>query len=153
MSTRTKLFAAAAALGVLVLALSRGEEPTAQRRALEADRMATYVPPGGTLVDADAQNEGTSLGKPVSARYTRLFELAPGSAERALEHARAAAVAAGWAPLEPTPSSGFPEVFSADKRVPTGRLELGVTLFQDSRVLPDDVEPPALLVSLRHLGP
>ena len=30
--------------------------------------MATYVPPGGTLVDTDSQNEGTTLGKPVLAR-------------------------------------------------------------------------------------
>jgi hypothetical protein len=34
----------------------------------------------------------------------------------------------------------------------SGRIELGITLFEDSLVLPDDVKPPALLVSLRHQG-
>ena len=38
-------------------------------------------------------------------------------------------------------------------RLPTGRAQLAVTILRDSRVLPDDVEPPALLVSLRHFGP
>ncbi len=150
MSTRTKILAAAAALGVLVIVLARGEEPSAQLRALEADRMAAYVPPGGTLVDTDSQNEGTSLGKPVSARYTRMFEIAAGTGEPALDHARAAATAAGWV-VHP-PSRAFPNVFVADKTVPSGRVELGVALFLDSRLLPDGVTPPTLQVSLRHLG-
>jgi hypothetical protein len=152
LSTRTKILVAAAALGVLVIALSRGE-PSSRVRALEADPMAAYVPPGGKLVDTDSQNEGSSLGKPVFARYTRMFEIAPGTADRALEDAHAAAVSAGWVPLEATPSRAFPDVFVADKRLPSGGAHLGVTVFLDSRVLPDDVKPPALLVSLRHNGP
>ena len=68
MSTRTKILAAVGALAFLVIVLSRGgEESSAQLQALEADPMATYVPPGGTLVDTDTQNEGTSLGKPVAS--------------------------------------------------------------------------------------
>ncbi len=155
MSTRTAIFVAAAALGVLAIALTRGGEPSTRLRALEADPMATYVPPGGRLVDTNSQSEGSTFGKPVFARYTRMFEIAPGTTDRALEGARAAAVSAGWVPLDVTPSisRAFPNVFAADKRLPSGEVHLGVTVFLDSRVLPDDVEPPALLVSLRHNGP
>jgi len=151
MTTRTKILAAVAALGLLVIALSRGEEPSAQRRALEDDPMATYVPPGGTLVETDSQNEGSSLGKPVFARTTRMFEIAAGSGARALEDARAAATSAGW--VVEAPSTAFLDVLVADKRVPSGRIALGVTVFRDSQILPDDVTPPALQVSLRHVGP
>jgi hypothetical protein len=149
LSTRTKILAAVAALAVLVIVLGRGGESSARLQALEADPMATYVPPGGSLVDTDSQNEGTSLGKPVSARYTRMFQLSAGKAARALEHAREAATAAGWVQVGRTDA----RVYAADKRVPSGRTELAVTLFRDSLLLPDDVKPPALLVSLRHLGP
>ena len=142
MSTRTKIFAAAAALGVLVIVLARSEEPSAQLRALEADRMATYVPPGGTLVDADSQNEGFSLGKPGSARLTRLFKLSAGSSAPALADARSTATAAGWKLADELGA----------KRVASGRLELVVVLVEDARLLPDGVQPPALSVSLRHLG-
>jgi hypothetical protein len=147
-STRTKILAAVAALAVLVMVLGRGEEPSARLQALEADPMATYVPSGGTLVDTDSQNEGSSLGKPVSARYTRMFQLSPGAAARALEHAREAAEASGWVQV-----GRNERVYAADKRVPSGRIDLAVTLFRNSLLLPDDVKPPALLVSLRHLCP
>ena len=149
MSTRTKILVAVAALAVLVIALSRGgDEPSARLEALEADPMATYAPPGGTLVDTDSQSEGTVLGEPVSASYTRIFELGAAAVAQALEHAREAAVAAGWTTV------GKPNVrgFVAGKREPSGPVELGVTLFQDSLLLPDDVKPPALQITLRHLG-
>ena len=69
MSTRTKILAAVAVLAVLVIVLTRGgEAPSAQLQALEGDPMASYVPPGGTLVDTVTQKEGTSLGKPVPAQ-------------------------------------------------------------------------------------
>ena len=147
---RIAIIAVTAVIGILVFALTR-DEPSAQLQALEADRMARYVPPGGTLVDTDSQNEGSTFGKPVSARFRRMFELAPGSSGRALEHARTAATAAGWMPMPP--SLAFPNVLVADKRLPTGRAHLSVTIFRDSRALPEDVDPPALLVSLRNLGP
>ncbi|HUQ22040.1 MAG TPA: hypothetical protein VM049_03410 [Gaiellaceae bacterium] len=148
MSRRTALFAGAIALGFLAIVLGRGGEPSARVRALEADPMATYVPPGGTLVDTDSQNEGTSLGKPVFARYTRMFQLSKSPA-RAFQDASGEAKAAGWIQV------GNPDahVFVADKRAPSGRIELAVTLFEDSRLLPAEVKPPALLVSLRHNGP
>ncbi len=151
MSTRTAILVAAAALGVLVLALARGEEPSAQLQALKADPMATYAPPGGTLVQTRSQNEGSSLGKPVSARYTRMFQIGAGTGERALERAAKAAADAGWA-VGPR-STAFPDVVGADRSVPSGRIQLHVSVFRDSRILPDGVRPPALQVSLRHLGP
>lgn len=147
MSTRTKILVAVAALGVLVIFLAGGEEPSAKLQALEDDPMASYVPPGGTLVDTDSQNEGTSLGKPVFARYTRMFELPPGTAEDALRHARAAALDAGWKEV-----GSKDDVFSADRTLPTGGAHLGLTIFRDARILPEDVRPPALLVNLRHRG-
>lgn len=148
MSTRTKILAAVAVLAVVVIALSRGEEPDARLEGLKSDPMASYVPPGGTLVDSDSQNEGTSLGKPVSATYTRMFELSATVAAQALDHARAAAVAAGWKPV----AQQEPGSFVAGKQLPSGRAELAVSLFRDSLLLPKDVTPPALQISLRGLG-
>ena len=149
MSTRTKILAAVGVLAVLVIVLSRGgEDSGAQLRALEDDPMAAYVPPGGTLVDTETQNEGTSLGKPVPAQYTRMFELTAAEAAGALEDAREAAVAAGWTPTETPGERGF----VAEKRAASGRLELAVVEFRDALLLPKDVKPPALQISLRHLG-
>ena len=149
MSTRTKILVAVAALAVLVIALSRGgDEPSARLQTLEADPMATYAPPGGTLVDTDSQSEGTVLGEPVSASYTRIFELGAAAVAQALEHAREAAVAAGWTTEGEPNERGF----VAGKREQSGPVELGVSLFRDSRLLPDDVKPPALQITLRHLG-
>jgi hypothetical protein len=148
-STRAKILAGVAALAVLVLILSRGgEAPSARLQALEDDTMASYVPPGGTLVDSDSQDEGTSLGKPVSAQYTRMFELSAAAAAQSLERAREAAVAAGWKPAETSGERGF----VAEKRVPSGRLELAVVRFRDSLLLPNSIKPPALQISLRHRG-
>ncbi len=147
MSTRTKILAAVAALAVLVIVLSRGEEPDARLQGLKSDPMATYMPPGGTLVDAKSENEGTSLGKPVSASYTRMFELGADAAAQALDHAGEAAVAAGWKIGEREPRA-----FVAEKTLPSGRAELVVGLFRDSLLLPKDVTPPALQISLRGLG-
>jgi hypothetical protein len=148
-STRTTILAAVAAavFGVLVVLLARGEDPSAQLQALEEDAMARYVPPGGTLVDTDSQNEGSSLGKPIFARHTRTFELPVGTAQNALRHARAAALASGWKEV-----GSDDDVFAADRMLPTGGAHLGVTVFRDARILPEDVRPPALRVSLRHRG-
>jgi hypothetical protein len=148
-STRAKILVGVAALGVLAFFLVRGAEPTAHVRSLEADPMATYVPPGGTLVDTDSRNEGSALGEPVLARYTRLFQLTRRGSEGAVKDARARAKASGWTQVRRADA----RVFLADKRAPSGRLELNITLFEDSLLLPHDVKPPALLVSLRRTGP
>ena len=147
MSTRTKLLVAVAALAVLVFALDRGGEPSPERNALDADPMASYAPPGGTLVDTDSGNSGTSLGKQVDATYTRLFQLGESKAPQVLPHARGAATDAGWTVTETTERG-----FLAERNVPSGRLELAVTLVENALLLPDDVEPPALSVSLSHLA-
>ena len=118
-------------------------------RALESDPMATYVPPGGRLVDTDSRNEGSALGEPVLARYTRLFQLTRRAPMRAVEDARARAKASGWTHVDRADA----RVFVADKRAPSGRMELNITLFEDSLLLPRHVKPPALLVSLRRTGP
>jgi hypothetical protein len=146
-SNRTKILAAVGVLAVLVVVLSRGEEPSARLQGLKSDPMATYLPPGGMLVDSKSENEGTSLGKPVSASYTRMFELGADAAAQALDHARAAALAAGWKLGEREPRA-----FVAEKQLASGRAELVVSLFRDSLLLPKDVTPPALQISLRGLG-
>ena len=148
MSTRTKILAAVAALAVLVIALSRGGEPSAQLQQLQEDPMASYVPPGGTLVDSDSRGEGTSLGKRVQAQVTRLFQLPAGQGRRALADAREEAAAGGWGPV----AASTTRALVARKQLPDGRGELTVVRVEDARLLPKDVQPPALSVSLRHLG-
>jgi hypothetical protein len=147
LSTRTKVFVVAAALAVVVLVLARGEEPSEQMQALRDDPMASYAPTGGRLVDTESQNEGTSLGRPVLATYTRLFQL-PGGSAGPLEDARSAAAAAGW---ELTAATAGKSVVGS-KRVGSGPIELTLVLVEDPRLLPKDVKSPALSVSLRHLG-
>ncbi|HET8953608.1 MAG TPA: hypothetical protein VFN44_24005 [Solirubrobacteraceae bacterium] len=149
MSTRTAILAAVAALAVVVVVLSRGQEPSARLQALEEDRMAAYVPPAGRLVDTESRNEGTALGRPVPARLTRLFALPSADGSAALADARRAAAAAGWTPNGAADAAPL----IAGKRLPSGRVELTVSVLEDARLLPKDVTPPALLVSLRHLGP
>ena len=148
MSTRTKILVAVAALAVLVLALSRGDDSTPELDALEGDEMGMYVPRGGTLVDTDSQTGGTVLGMPVSASYTRLFELPEADAARALADTEATAKRAGW---QTTQASGG-RAFSAEKQVGPARLALAVVLVKDARLLPEGVAPPALSVNLRRLA-
>ncbi len=150
MSTRTKILGAVAVLAVLVIVLSRGgEDSGAQLQALEADPMAAYVPPGGTLVDTESQNEGTSLGKPVPAQYTRMFELT---------------AAAGRGSARACPCGGRGGGVDADRRSPasaalsprSGRRRAASSSPSSSSgtrsCYPTDVKPPALQISLRHLG-
>ena len=148
MSNRTKILVAVGALAVLVIALSRGGEPSPEVQQLKNDPIASYVPPGGTLIDSDSRGAGTSLGRPVQAQLTRLFQLAAGQGERALADAGDAAEASGWAAVG-TPTD---RAVVARKQLPGGRAELTVTLVEDGRLLPEDAKPPALSVSLRQLG-
>ena len=148
MNRRTGILAAAVALGVLAFALGRGEDTSGRVHALEADPMARYVPPGGTLVDTDSLPEGFSFGKPVSATYAHLFQLSGAGSARVLADVRAKAEAAGWTEVGSANSRGF----TADKRTPSGGIQLVVKLFEDSLLLPRGVKPRALLVSLRRTG-
>ena len=147
MSTRTKILAAVAALAVLVLALSRGGEPGPDLEQLKDDPMASYVPPAGTLIDSDSRSEGTSLGRPVPAQVTRLFQLQAAQGQRALADARDEAAARGWTTVGTRTGRGF----VARKQLTDGRGELTVALVEDPRLLPEDAKPPALSVSLRQL--
>ena len=148
MSARTKILVAVGALAVLVIALSRGGEPSPEVQQLQDDPTASYVPPGGTLIDSDSRGAGTSLGRPVQAQVTRLFQLAAGQGQSALADARDVAEASGWAAVG-TPTD---RAFVARKQLLGGRAELTVTLVDDARLLPKDAKPPALSVSLRQLG-
>ena len=148
MSTRTKILVAVGALAVLVIALSRGGEPSPEVQQLQDDPMASYVPPGGTLIDSDSHGKGTSLGRPVEAQVTRLFQLAAGQGQRALADAGDEAEVSGWT----TVGTSTDRAIVARKQLPGGRAEITVTLVEDDRLLPEDAKPPALSVSLRQLG-
>ena len=89
----------------------------------------------------------SASGQPIAVLRDLEFELPPGTAEEALGHARAAALAAGWAHV-----ASEAGVFAADKTLATGGGHLGITVFRDARILPKDVRPPALQVNLRHRG-
>lgn len=153
MSNKAIVVAAAAVLAVAAaIALWARDEPSAQLQALQADQIAEYEPAGGELVDTDEQNEGKTFGKPVAARYARLFVLPAANPEGALEDALAAAKAAGWSVEEPRHGALGGLVGQGSKQLSTGPARLAMTLFLDATVLPDDVRPPALRISLEHLG-
>lgn len=78
------------------------------------------------------EDQGTSLlEKPVRAEYTRLFELSPGDPKRQLVHALAAAAAAGWTVDDDAIWRSFRGnlVQSGERRLPTGRARLSITVF------------------------
>ena len=72
------LVAAAAASVVIVTALVTRDDPSEQQRALRDDPLARYEPPGGDLLYARGDNEGTTFGKPVRADYRLMFRLPSG---------------------------------------------------------------------------
>ena len=146
------MIAAAAVLGLAVFALVPGKEPSAELQALESDPMAAYAPSGGTLVDTRLRNEGIELGRSVHAELSRLYELGRGSGEPRLQHARRAAVAAGWSHLSAEFQVAGARAFRATRRLEGGRAELTVTVYVRATLLPKDVDPPALQVTLRRLG-
>jgi hypothetical protein len=147
------IVAAAAVLAVAAtIALRARDDPSGELRALQSDPMAVYAPADGTLVDTDEQNEGTTFGKPVAARYTRIFELPAGDPERALADAVAAAEAGGWT-IDTGPRASLGDLVALGSRsLRTGKAELALTLFTGERPAPGDITAPALRVSLEHLG-
>ena len=134
-----------AALGLLVIVLARGGgEPSAQRQALEHDPMASYVAPGGR---SSTPTPGTRARPSASRSKPRT--------RGSFSCARAPRRSTAPAPRRPRPGTVGETTergFLAERRVASGRLELAVTLIEDAQLLPDDLEPPALSVSLRHLG-
>jgi hypothetical protein len=150
-SNKAIVVAAATVLAVAAtIAIRSRDAPGAQLQALRADPMAEYAPAGGELVDTDEQNEGTTFGKPIAARYTRTFEVPAGESERILEDAVAAAEAGGWAERSQEVSLGD-LVALGSKELPTGKAQLALTLFTGVRPVPGDLSAPALRVSLEHL--
>lgn len=157
MGSRTRIGTAVAALAAaavtVALAGCGGDEPSAQLAALEEDPMAAYEPAGAELVDTEEQSEGeTTLGKPQLARHARVFALGAADGEEALEAALAAARDAGWTFEGPVQDGVGGKVGLATKRLETGRARLAVSLLTDERVLREGVSPPALKISLEHLG-
>jgi hypothetical protein len=122
---------------LLVAALAGcGGDGDAGLRALRDDPMATYVPPGGRLVQEDAsgaEDGGGLLGKPAEATLRRTF--AVGDADAALEAAAGAARDAGWSLEAPLPGLGV-----------AGRKP-GMTV---SVSLPPGAEAPRITVALTH---
>ena len=106
--------------------------------------MASYVAPGGR---SSTPTPGTRARPRQAGRSLVHAALSGAPSAQALDLARAAATEAGWTVGETTERG-----FLAERRVASGRLELAVTLIEDAQLLPDDLEPPALSVSLRHLG-
>lgn len=153
MSNKVILVAAAAVLAVAAtIALRARDEPSAQLRALQADPMAEYTPRGGELAETSEQNEGTTFGKPVAARYVRLFGLPRADPEGALDDALAAAESAGWTVEEPQRGALGGVIGQGTKQLSTGTARLALTLFLDATVLRDRVRPPALRIQLEHLS-
>jgi len=153
-SNKAIVVAAAAVLAVAAtIAILARDDPSPQLQALRADPMADYTPAGGELVDTDEQNEGTTFGKPVAARYSRMFEVPAGESERVLEDAVEAAEAGGWT-IESSREASLGDLVALGSReVPTGKAQLALTLFTGARPVPGDIAAPALRVSLEHLRP
>ena len=145
--------AAAVLVAAATIAVLARDEPSAQLQALQADPMAEYTPAGGELVDTDEQGEGTTFGKPVAARYSRVFEVPAGQPERVLADAVAAAEAGGWT-IESSREVSLGDLVALGSRgLPTGKAQLALTLFTGVRPVPGGFTAPALRVSLEHLRP
>ena len=81
--------------------------------------MATYVPPGGTLVDTDSQNEGSPLGKPF-ARGTPACSSWHRDVRRELSSTHAPRRWRRAGSRSTSALARFPNVVVADKRVAVG---------------------------------
>ena len=150
-SNKAIVVAAAAVLAVAATIAVLAPDESAQLQALQADPMAEYAPERGELVDTDEQSEGTTFGKPVAARYSRVFELPAGDPEGALADAVAAAQAGGWTMESSREGSLGDLVALGSRELPTGRAHLALTFFTGARPVPGDVTAPALRISLEHL--
>jgi hypothetical protein len=141
---------AIAVIVLLVLAgaafvLLRGDGDSAQLRAMRADPIAAYSPPGARLLRTHATPEraGGSFLKPQEAWYQRLFAVPEGAGGvRALRAVAEAARAAGW-----EISGGIPErSVRANKHLATGPARLTVVLAPE----PDLDPTPTLSIALIH---
>jgi hypothetical protein len=141
---------AIAAVVLMVLAgaafvLSRGDGDSAQLRALRADPIATYSPPGARLLSTVAKPERASgsFRKPQEARHLRQFSVPAGTGGvRASRAVADAARRAGW-----EISKGILDgAFHGEKRLATGPARLKVVLGRGAQLEPS----PTLSISLKH---
>lgn len=137
-------------VAVAAVGMARGDEESAELAGLRSDPIARYTPAAGRLVrtySSDADDGGV-LGKPVQARYDRVFTLPDDEVAAAFDAALERARAEGWevGPAEPD------LVQTGTKELPTGTASLSISAISDPRVAPEGVEPPALLIGLAHLG-
>jgi hypothetical protein len=127
--------------------LSRGDRTdSAQLRALRADPVAAYSPPGARLLRTVATPEraGGSFLKQQEARYVRQFAVPErASGARASRAVAEAARKAGWEIRQGVPDDSF----LGDKRVATGLARLTIGLGPGGRLEP---APPTLTIALKH---
>ena len=151
MSAKGRGYLVAIAAGVLlvfagaVFVLSRGDGDSAQLRALRADPIAAYSPPGARLLSTVSAPEraGGSFLKPQEARYLRQFAVDDGaSGARAARAVAEAARRAGWHIRE----GALDDSFLGDKRLATGPARLTIGLGPGPQLKPS----PTLTISLKH---
>ncbi|MET0602147.1 MAG: hypothetical protein ABW167_09185, partial [Baekduia sp.] len=122
-------------------------------RALRADPLARYTPPGARLVDERTtdQRSGGLLGKPREARYERLYAVG-GAPVAAYGDAVVAANRAGWELDVDDGDVTGRNVALLSKTTSSGRSSATITLLRSADGLPDGVRPPVLSVVLLHHG-
>ena len=133
---------------MLLLAACGGSSEELQ--ALEDDPFARYEPPEGRLVNVREQDRGTTVGKPVYAKYSRMFAVPAGDPEQQLEQALAAARAAGWTVEDDDIFRlGDNLTQSGSKRLAIGPAWISVTVFPKR---PPSGEPngPAMLITIQQ---
>jgi len=134
-----------AAGSAFLLSRMDGDGDSAQLRALRADPIAAYKPPGARLLSTVAAPEraGGSLHKPQEARYLRQFAVPDGAGgARAARTAAQAARRAGWSIRE----GALHDSFLGDKRLATGPARLTIGLGPGPQLEPS----PTLTIALKH---
>lgn len=97
---RAALISAVVAVVLVVAVIALGGDgdprPGPLLRALQADPMASYVPPGSTTYRRRDDNAGTASGKPHGALVARDHRLPVSRAAASFAATQKAAVDAGW---------------------------------------------------------
>jgi len=147
---RTIAIAAVAILAVAVgaFSLTRSGDESEYLRALKADSMARYAPPGVRLVRSSETDEraGGGFSKQQEARLTRVLAVPAAAAEGAVAAAADAARAAGWIVRDAIVGTGV----TGTKRLPSGRASISILLTISRAQLPTGIEGPAVTIGLRH---
>jgi len=107
------------AIAVVLLGCSSGDE----LRTLQNDSTASLEIPGADVVEHTEEKGGTTLGKPVAARITRVYVPTDGTRDELLERARGTLEGLGWQLDQPAPGMGY----GAAKIVGSNRIGLTLT--------------------------